>query len=174
MGYKRRIDSKLSFMSNAFFTFKVAWGRIKIEFSRKGIRHLILPEEDKDDIYKKSFIPAANSRFLKIKSEIERYFLGCRINFDSFLDIEEHSDFQKNVWMITREIPWGEVRSYKWIAEKSGKKCYRAVGLALRANPVPLIIPCHRVLKSDGRLGGFALGTEYKRRLLELEKVEIK
>lgn len=85
------------------------------------------------------------------------------------------TDFQWKVLKVTANIPLGETRSYKWVARHVGSpKAVRAVGQALRRNPYPLIIPCHRVIKSDGSLGGYAGGSgEKKGKLLAMEK-EIK
>jgi methylated-DNA-[protein]-cysteine S-methyltransferase len=69
------------------------------------------------------------------------------------------------------QIPYGEVRSYRWLAQRLGKpKAARAVGNALARNPIPIIIPCHRVVRSNGTIGGYAFGTALKKRLLEMEK----
>jgi len=74
------------------------------------------------------------------------------------------------VWQATRLIPYGETRSYLWVAVQIGKPgAARAVGQALGRNPLPVIVPCHRVIAADGGLGGFTGGLEMKRRLLELE-----
>jgi len=79
--------------------------------------------------------------------------------------------FAKKVYRIVMKIPIGEVRSYKWVAQKAGKpKAYRAVGQILKKNPYPLIIPCHRVVASNNKLGGYIFGLKKKRLLLDLEK----
>ena len=79
--------------------------------------------------------------------------------------------FEKQVLRITSQIPLGEVRSYKWIAKKLKKpNATRAVGQALKKNPYPIIIPCHRVIRSDGSLGGYVKGNKLKKELLLLEK----
>ena len=81
------------------------------------------------------------------------------------------TDFQKKVLRVTSQIPPGEVRSYKWVAEKAGNpKAYRAVGRALKNNPYPIAIPCHRVVKSDNSLGGYIFGEKRKKELLDKEK----
>lgn len=81
------------------------------------------------------------------------------------------TNFQKKVLKITSCIPLGQVRTYQWVAKKIGRpKAVRAVGSALKKNPYPVIIPCHRVIKSDSSLGGYARGKELKRKLLLLEK----
>lgn len=92
---------------------------------------------------------------------------------DVTFDLSGLGAFERAVLEKTREIPPGEVRSYAWIAREIGRPgAVRAVGQALHRNPVPLLIPCHRVVRSDGTLGGYALGLEVKRRLLRLEGLE--
>ena len=72
------------------------------------------------------------------------------------------SEFQSSVLKAVRKIPFAEVKTYKWVAEKIGKpKSFRAVGQALKSNPFPFVIPCHRVIKSDGSIGGYALGVDF-------------
>lgn len=79
--------------------------------------------------------------------------------------------FAKKVYKAALKIPLGEVRTYKWVAEKIGHpRAFRAVGQALKKNPYPVIIPCHRVIGSSGGSGGFALGRKAKRALLDLER----
>jgi methylated-DNA-[protein]-cysteine S-methyltransferase len=79
--------------------------------------------------------------------------------------------FAKKVYQIVSRIPIGEVRTYKWVAEKAGKpQASRAVGQVLKRNPYPLIIPCHRVIKSDNKIGGYAFGVNKKKLLLDMEK----
>ncbi len=79
--------------------------------------------------------------------------------------------FAKKVYRVVLSIPLGETRTYKWVAKKAGSgSAYRAVGTILKKNPYPLIIPCHRVIKSNNILGEYALGIDNKKRLLELEK----
>lgn len=79
--------------------------------------------------------------------------------------------FQRQVWRAIGQIPYGETRTYQWIANKIGKpKAVRAVGQACGANPWPILIPCHRVVGSGGKLGGFSRGLRLKRQLLALEQ----
>ena len=85
-------------------------------------------------------------------------------------DLSAGTPFQQRVWRAIAAIPRGETRSYAWLARKAGKpKAVRAAANACGANPVPLLIPCHRVIASDGSLGGFSCGLAIKRRLLRLE-----
>ena len=79
--------------------------------------------------------------------------------------------FARKVYRVVLNIPLGEVRTYKWVAKKSGKpKAARAVGQLMKRNPYPLLIPCHRVVASNGGLGGYALGVKNKKLLIDLER----
>ncbi len=83
--------------------------------------------------------------------------------------------FAKKVYKVVSGIPLGETRTYKWVAQKAGNgRACRAVGTLLKNNPYPLIIPCHRVIKSNNILGGYAFGKKNKKALLDLEKALIK
>ncbi len=78
--------------------------------------------------------------------------------------------FEKKVYTVVKKIPFGKTRTYAWVAEKTGcPAASRAVGNALNKNPFPIIVPCHRVVHSDGSLGGYALGKDLKKKLLEIE-----
>ena len=107
-------------------------------------------------------------------AELEEYFAGTRKTFDLPLD-PIGTAFQKKVWQALLAIPYGETRSYQDVAEQVGKpRAYRAVGGANRNNPLPVFIPCHRVLGKDGALTGYGgpspAGLAFKKKLLELEK----
>ncbi|UCD86128.1 MAG: methylated-DNA--[protein]-cysteine S-methyltransferase [Deltaproteobacteria bacterium] len=107
-----------------------------------------------------------------VQRALKRFFSGKRVDFDFPLDLSPYSDFQRRVWEVARTIPYGEVRSYQWVGSKLGNpRGGRAVGGALGRNPVPVIVPCHRVIRKDGHLGGFSGpgGIELKRKLLKLE-----
>ncbi|MBM7582752.1 methylated-DNA-[protein]-cysteine S-methyltransferase [Caldicoprobacter guelmensis] len=106
--------------------------------------------------------------------ELKQYFRGQRKHFGVPVDIEG-TPFQMKVWKALQSIPYGQVQSYKEIAEKIGHpKAPRAVGRACGANPVPIIIPCHRVVAASGKLGGFSGGIEIKKVLLNLEGILFK
>jgi O-6-methylguanine DNA methyltransferase len=108
--------------------------------------------------------------FGDLPQRIVRYLDGERVTFNDKLDWAGASAFRRDVWQATRIIPCGETRSYGWVAELIGKpKASRAVGQALAANPMPIVVPCHRVIGIDGSLTGFTGGIEMKRRLLEIE-----
>ncbi len=102
--------------------------------------------------------------------ELSAYFNGENSVFTQKIKFLIGTDFEKKVWAALKKIPSGETRSYKWVAEKVGKpSALRAVGRALSKNPVPIVLPCHRVIASDGSIGGFSSGVERKRRLLDME-----
>jgi methylated-DNA-[protein]-cysteine S-methyltransferase len=102
---------------------------------------------------------------------LDRYFAGEPLDVSVIpIRVDWGTDFQNRVWETIRQIPYGEVRSYKWIAEKVGRpKAVRAVGSAVGANAAIILNPCHRVIRSNGALGGYGGGLERKRRLLALE-----
>jgi O-6-methylguanine DNA methyltransferase len=106
----------------------------------------------------------------RARAELAQYFEGRRSYFSIPVDLEPLPAFQKCVLDAAARIPFGQARSYSWIARAIDRpRAVRAVGTALGRNPVPFIVPCHRVLRSDGSLGGYGLGLDLKRRLLELE-----
>jgi O-6-methylguanine DNA methyltransferase len=105
------------------------------------------------------------------REELAEYFAGDRTFFTVPIDLSQVPGFERAALDLAARIPYGEVRSYKWIAERLGKPdAARAVGSAMAGNPVPLIVPCHRVVKSDGGLGGYSFGLVRKEALLNLER----
>ena len=105
------------------------------------------------------------------REELSEYFDGKRAFFSVPVDLSRTPDFQKKVLGAARRIPFGEVRAYSWVAQRIGNpRAVRAVGTALGRNPVPFIVPCHRVLQTGGGLGGYLFGTDVKSRLLSLER----
>lgn len=112
--------------------------------------------------------------FKILRTLLDRYLRGIRVDFDVEVDLSCLGTFDQQVLSELRNIPYGEVRSYGWLAAKLGYKgAARAVGQALKRNPIPIIIPCHRVIREDGSLGGFSMGVRIKERLLLLEGVRI-
>lgn len=104
------------------------------------------------------------------KKQLDEYFSGKRKIFDLRLK-PEGTVFQKKVWCVLLDIPYGHTASYKEIAQKCGcPKGFRAVGMANNKNPIPVIIPCHRVVGINGKLVGYAGGLDIKQLLLDLEK----
>ena len=107
-----------------------------------------------------------------LMEDIAAYFKGDVVSFNYPLIMEGYSSFVQKILQLTRWIPYGQVFSYGELARKAGHpKAARAVGQALGENRTPILIPCHRVVKKDGALGGFSTGISWKRELLNLEKV---
>jgi len=160
-----------------YAVFKIDEGWCAVCATKKGISFFTLPraskEEAMDAIKKHTVdleIEEAPDSFERIKKDIVNYFSGKKIEFESSIDLSKYTPFQSAVFTAARSIPYGETRSYRWIAKKIGNpKGVRAVGQALKLNKIPLIIPCHRIIEENGRLGGFSFGIKWKERLLQLE-----
>jgi methylated-DNA-[protein]-cysteine S-methyltransferase len=165
-------------------TRKFPQGYIGLDFGKNGLRALSFGSKQSlvDGIIPKSASrPKADFwgakqevRLRRIMSQLRKYFCCERVDFKVKIDWSDIPKFTQKVLKATRTIPYGEVRSYSEIAAKIGKpKASRAVGQALARNPLPIVIPCHRVIKSDGTLGGFAWGKKWKQRLLEHEGFKV-
>lgn len=114
---------------------------------------------------------ALDPELLEATELLTKYFNGVPVNFDIKLDLSVGTPFQQHVWKTAFQIPYGQDQSYGWIAREIGNpKAVRAVGGAMGANPLAIIVPCHRVLRSDGGLGGYAGGLHWKRKLLAMER----
>ena len=110
--------------------------------------------------------------FEKARRQLEEYFAGVRQNFDLPLD-PGGTDFQRRVWRALMDIPYGKTISYRDLARQADcSRGYQAVGQANGKNPLPILIPCHRVIGADGSLGGYSAGLDRKRFLLELEGIQ--
>ena len=113
---------------------------------------------------------AETSLIRRAFAQLEEYFCGERTVFDLPLDARG-TPFQRRCWQALLEIPYGQTRTYAQQAQAVGSPCaYRAVGMANHRNPLPVLIPCHRVVGADGSLTGYAGGLEIKRKLLEIEQ----
>jgi O-6-methylguanine DNA methyltransferase len=164
-------------MSGQRTTLKTEWGWIELAASEKGITSIVLPHSDRAG-RKNGHTPPGTFERVGIAAamldqatqELGEYLDGQRRDFSVPVDMSQGTPFQRRVWRAILRIPYGRVRSYQWVAEKVGGKQYaRAVGMALGSNPVPIIVPCHRIIAHDGSLGGFGCGLPMKRRLLKLE-----
>ena len=150
-------------------------GRVGILGSAKGLAGTKLPQPSVRQIHqllRNKVNQSTWSPYLveNLLDRLKTYFAGCEVTFPDELDLSGATPFQCEVWQATRLIPYGETRSYAWIAEQIGKPgAARAVGQALARNPLPVIVPCHRVVTNDGKLGGFSRGLKMKKYLLALE-----
>lgn len=156
------------------FAFRTKAGWLAVAGSARGLTAVTLPQQARQkaldmlpDSQTADFSPP---QFEDLAERISGYFNGRRQDFSDALDLTTATPFQRRVWLATRLIPYGETRSYRQLAVCIGQPgAARAVGQALARNPLAIIIPCHRVLQADGRLGGFGGGPEMKRYLLSLE-----
>ena len=151
-------------------TFNTPWGWVKITASEKGVTSIDLSISDRTAREFRAGAEAAASIVEEAQAQLLAYIDGRRREFSLPVDWSAGTPFQRKVWKAITRIPYGRVRSYQWVAMRVGGKQYaRAVGMALGANPVPIVVPCHRIVAHDGSLGGFSCGLPMKRRLLSLE-----
>jgi methylated-DNA-[protein]-cysteine S-methyltransferase len=163
----------------AIFDTPAGW--MGLSASKAGVKSIILPQSSRSSKQVEAYLSGSVSdkiiesseHFSDLIKRFQAYFSGQKVDFPDNLDLSEATTFQRSVWRTAQGIPYGETRSYKWVAEKIGMlQAVRAVGQALGRNPLPVIVPCHRVLASGGGLGGFTGGLEMKKYLLKLEKVQ--
>lgn len=151
------------------------FGWVVIGGSERGLSFVSLPRVSREAALAalEDFVKGtleASAVFGDLPLRLQRYFDGALVTFPDKLDFGEATAFERVVWDATRSIPYGEVRSYAWVARQIGKpRACRAVGGAMARNRCPIIVPCHRVVASNGSLCGFGGGLELKRRLLDLE-----
>ena len=140
-------------------------GLLKLTASEEGLQKLSLVEERDEQENENQFIHF-------YKNQLREYFDGNRKEFNQYFDFNGSTEFYRSVWSKLSEIPFGKSISYSKLAEAiNNESAVRAVGMANARNPIPIIIPCHRVIGSDGSLTGYALGLNVKRRLLIHEKI---
>ncbi len=151
-------------------------GWIGVAWSKRGLARLELPRESWEAALKPlretwPDAPVEPAEALgRPADELRRYVAGERVEFTARCDLSREPAFRRRVLEIVAGIPYGETRSYAWIARQlSRPRAARAVGQAVAANPIPIIIPCHRIVRSDGGLGGYGGGLALKKRLLALE-----
>lgn len=154
-------------------------GWLGILKSPTGLRHLILPQSSPGkalSLLGKGMHHAEHdiTSFGDLPDRLVEYFKGEMMTFPDLIDLEGATPFQQAVWQVTRSIPYGQTRSYSWIARQIGiPGGARAVGQALNRNPLPVIVPCHRVVgATGGRPIGFSYGLEMQRRMLQIETAE--
>lgn len=158
-------------MRFAYKTFHSPVGKLKLVASDKGLI-AVLWENDTPNRVRLVGLVKRHSHpvLMEAERQLGQYFEGKRRSFSVALDMRG-TPFQKSVWEALLSIPFGETRSYRDIAKKLGNpEATRAVGAANGRNPISIIVPCHRVIGSNGKLRGFAGGLETKARLLELEQ----
>lgn len=168
----KRICEMSFSMIKGFFTSVVlnGIGEIRIAGTGLGICQIELGRHPSASLPPDTEWVEDASPFQQVISKLKSFAMGKETVFTERLDILRGTLFQRSVWREIGKIKWGEAKSYAEIASLLGRsKAYRAVAKACGANPIPLVIPCHRVIASDGSIGGFSSGVGLKRRFLKLE-----
>lgn len=163
-------------MKSHYAIIETGMGWIGILGSPTGLRQIVLPQSSPREVIsiigeKLHDAEADISRFGDLPDRLASYFRGDIVSFPDIIDLPGATSFQYEVWQVTRSIPYGETRSYAWVARQIGVPGgARAAGQALARNPLPVIIPCHRVIGAGREnIGGFSYGLEIKRRMLQME-----
>jgi methylated-DNA-[protein]-cysteine S-methyltransferase len=154
------------------------FGTLLMASTPKGLVRLAYPEEDRDAALEELAarvsprLLQAPERLDDVRRQLDQYFEGDRTDFDLEVDYALRRGFVRRVLRATARIPFGEVATYRVVARRAGNvRAVRAAGNALGSNPVPIVVPCHRVLRTGGGLGGYTGGLDRKRFLLRLEGV---
>jgi len=146
------------------------FGKFFILDSPKGLHYLIKNNDLRVKKIKEDLSPIRNLFNLSLKKQICRYFKGKQKNFSCKINFLSGTSLQKKVWAQLQKISYGKTISYSHLALKvSFRKAVRAVATAVGKNPIGIIVPCHRVITKDGRLGGYAWGIKTKAKLLDME-----
>ncbi len=144
--------------------YDTSWGRVAITADGDAVTRVSWGAPDL------AVGQGSNALAVMAAVQLEEYFTGRRTKFTVPLR-PEGTEFQQLVWRALQDIPYGETRSYKQVAQAIGRpSASRAVGMANNKNPIMVMIPCHRVVGADGSLEGYAAGLAVKQRLLELER----
>ena len=149
-------------------------GVLTLVASDEGLTHVLFEGQEPVDVGLPGDLPEVDDdpTLEAAASQLTEYFDGGRRDFDVALDLRG-TEFQQQAWRQLAEVPYGETRTYGEQAEAIGRPgAFRAVGAANGRNPIPVILPCHRIVGSDGSLTGFAGGLDTKRRLLNLEQAQ--
>ena len=163
-------------LGNEFVAVDAPVGRLYAAFSQRGVSMVWLGGDEEE--FRQAFHSQHRDRPLRRATAAPRALVAAlaegRGARSLRYDIDDLSPFQRAVLNKTAEIPRGEVRPYGWVAREVGQPgAVRAVGTALGRNPIPVLIPCHRVVRSDGRIGEYALGSPVKQQLLRWEGLDL-
>ncbi len=161
-------------MSRTWKVVPTALGWVPLVFGEAGLQEVGLPAPEAEArawARARAQEEATHPLAERVASLLRLYAQGVPVSFASLpIDWPGVPSFSQRVLEEVRAIPWGETRTYSWLAAKVGRpQAARAVGRALAANPLPIVVPCHRVVRGDGRLGGYRGGLGWKERLLRLE-----
>lgn len=162
----------------AYATVDSPFGPLLVATTPHGLVKLSLPSYDADETLEdlamriSPRVLEAPARLEPVRRQLDQYFEGRLREFDLPLDWQLSRDFRRRALRAINRIPYGKTRSYTQIARSAGnERAVRAAGTACGANPIPIVVPCHRVLRSGGALGGYGGGLPMKEALLEMEGV---
>lgn len=157
-----------------YTVFKSKFCPVILVGDEKGLSHIYLETGEGSQSIKIEPEWIRNDEFFSDAiQQLKEYFTGARKSFNLKLN-PEGTDYQKQVWRILAKIPYGKAYSYKDVAQLIGNpNASRAVGMANSKNPLPIIVPCHRVIGANGKLTGFACGLAIKEKLLKLEGLKL-
>jgi methylated-DNA-[protein]-cysteine S-methyltransferase len=151
-------------------TVDTPYGPLLLVAGPAGLRRIAFESEGFDDVLASMGGDAQPGSLDDVRTQLEEYFAGTREEFDIELDFDGIGGFRRRALEEMSAIPYGETRTYRELAEEAGNPAaVRAAGSACATNPWPVIVPCHRVLRTGGGLGGYLGGLEMKRGLLNLE-----
>ncbi|MDF0642747.1 MAG: methylated-DNA--[protein]-cysteine S-methyltransferase [Nitrospira sp.] len=162
-------------MNTRTLIFKSRWGWMGLAESPAGIASIVLSKPSKLAVQStlgssKLGEQSSSPRLRAAKKQLIEYMAGKRTSFTFPLDLSDGTAFQRRVWRTLQSVPYGTLSSYQNLAARVGGKQYaRAVGGAVGSNPLPIVVPCHRIVAQDGSIGGFSGGLPTKRKLLALE-----
>jgi methylated-DNA-[protein]-cysteine S-methyltransferase len=153
-----------------YTTVDTPYGPLLLIGGSAGLVRIAFESEGFEDVLASYGAAEANGQLDEPRRQLEEYFAGRRDQFDIDLDMRGIDGFRRRALEVLIAIPHGETRTYRDVAEAAGNPAaVRAAGGACATNPWPVVVPCHRVLRTDGGLGGYLGGLEMKRGLLELE-----
>jgi O-6-methylguanine DNA methyltransferase len=159
-------------MNNA--SIRTVLGVFDVAYTERGVCELRFPAAHRQRSTSTHNAASLPTPIRHVAVQIVDYARGRSLVFRVDLDFAVGTEFQRKVWRTLQSIPRGQTRSYGWVAKQIGHpRSARAVGRACGANPVPIIVPCHRVTAADGSLGGYSSGLAWKKRLLALEGVDV-
>lgn len=159
--------------------FETRFGWVGVAGTSEHVSRVLLPCPNRDQAAGRLGRPptpvdALPPLLREVVARIQRYFTGTPVGFDEPIDLSSFSVFAQTVLEACRRIDYGTTCSYRDLAVRCGRPtAARAVGMVMARNPAPILVPCHRVIRTDGSLGGFGGGLTLKRRMLQLERTAI-
>lgn len=177
----KKVAGKKGLVDVSYEIHETPYGPLLVAATGTGLVRVALSVEN-EDLVLEDLAQRISARILKsdrpqitkARTQLDQYFDGKRKKFRLKLDWQLSHGFRREVLTATNQIPYGQTSSYTEVAVEAGSpKAVRAAGSALATNPLPIVVPCHRVLKSDGQVGSYLGGSSMKKELLEMEKARV-